>query len=347
MDYELPGNGIGDIKKLMIDPTERLLKILNRNNIKMTVFFEIEEYLNFKKHRIALTKTHGYDPVHMIESQVKRIVETNHEIGLHIHPQWIGAVFDGMQFKLNLKNSTLAAVYHHYSQLEDYLHDRITKLYTLANKFNSNCKITSFRAGGLSIRPEKFTLEILSSLGINADSSVVKGLHRKDKNINIDYRDAPSSYNYWQISNNVCQPDNGGRIIEFPIYSQMIPEYKKLRLNRIRRKFISQNQLFLPNPHSFSTLALPKNPLKIFRYIFRKSPLKFDYCHMSNKEMEKILLDLKHSSVQQSNYPLVAIGHSKEFFNEKNVGKFLNIAVRDYKAKFLTVAHAKNLFFRD
>ena len=37
VDYELPGNGSGDVKNSVIEPTERLLKILDSRKIKMTV----------------------------------------------------------------------------------------------------------------------------------------------------------------------------------------------------------------------------------------------------------------------------------------------------------------------
>ena len=62
LDYEIWGTGAGDILKFLIEPTDRLIRILNERKIKMTVFFEIEEYLVFKKYAKNLINKFGYNP---------------------------------------------------------------------------------------------------------------------------------------------------------------------------------------------------------------------------------------------------------------------------------------------
>ena len=79
LDYEIFGNGCGDVYKHVIEPTERLMKILNTRNIKMTVFFEIEEFLVFQKYRTLIESKLGYNPVSMIEEQLKEEALVNIE----------------------------------------------------------------------------------------------------------------------------------------------------------------------------------------------------------------------------------------------------------------------------
>lgn len=41
LDYELMGNGDGDVYDLMINPTDKFLKICDKYNIKSTIFLKL------------------------------------------------------------------------------------------------------------------------------------------------------------------------------------------------------------------------------------------------------------------------------------------------------------------
>jgi len=336
LDYEIFGDGSGDVKKLIIEPTDRLLRILNDRNIRMTVFFEFEEFLVFRKYAEELRTHFGYDPALLIEEQLEQLVYYGHEIGLHIHPQWIGARFDGKRFNLFTENQCLFDVYKNKQEITSYLRDRLTILRTLIKKCNSKSEITCFRAGGFALRPEKLTLDTLYSLGIMADSSVIKGFYSIGKGANLDYCAAPNNKGFWWVNENVCKPDIKGNIIEFPIYSQMKPEFKKLSINRINKKFFSANRTSKSISTGVSELAFPKTPWGIIHHFFKKSPIKFDYCHMTSSEMLSFLSEVEKENAERK-YPLTMIGHSKEFFNEHHFISFLDSVIHDNKYKFSTM----------
>lgn len=44
LDYELYGNGSGDVFKHIIEPTDKILGIVEKYNAKLTIFFEVIEY---------------------------------------------------------------------------------------------------------------------------------------------------------------------------------------------------------------------------------------------------------------------------------------------------------------
>ena len=44
LDYELYGNGSGNVFRHIIEPTEKILSIAERYNVKITIFFEVIEY---------------------------------------------------------------------------------------------------------------------------------------------------------------------------------------------------------------------------------------------------------------------------------------------------------------
>jgi hypothetical protein len=340
MDYEISGDGSGDIQKLVIEPTERLLNILNARGIKMTVFFELEEFLFFRKYVNELKELFGYDPAVIIEEQLKKMVRTGHEIGLHIHTQWIGSSFNINGFNLFPKNLTLYDVFKSEEDIASYLKKRADILTAIIKKYDTSYKISCFRAGGLMLRPEKFTLKILQSLGIKAESSVVKGLHRIGEEVNLDYRNVPYNKGYWKINDNVCNEEPKGKIIEFPIYSIMEPEFKKLSINRIKQKFFSTNRPTNAIARGLSHMAIPKTPYGMIRYLFKKSPIKFDFCHMTSHEMLLFVNKAKKESGIRKKYPLTMIGHCKEFFNEKHFVTFLDSIIDNEIAEFITIGEA-------
>ena len=51
VDYEIFGIGTGDVRKHVIDPTDQMVRSCDRYGVPLTVFFEVEEYLHFVKHR--------------------------------------------------------------------------------------------------------------------------------------------------------------------------------------------------------------------------------------------------------------------------------------------------------
>ena len=44
LDYEIFGNGAGDVIRDVIEPTQRMLRICDRHGAKMTIMFEVGEY---------------------------------------------------------------------------------------------------------------------------------------------------------------------------------------------------------------------------------------------------------------------------------------------------------------
>src|SRR5690606_25811383 len=95
-DYELYGDGSGDVFQHMIDPTNRILSVCDENNIKTTIFFEVLEYLKIKKEWEAGNQM-GYikNPVEAIKIQLQEAARNGHDIQLHVHPQWVNAKFVG------------------------------------------------------------------------------------------------------------------------------------------------------------------------------------------------------------------------------------------------------------
>ncbi len=72
-DYELFGDGLGDIFTHIIEPSKQILQLCDKHNIKTTIFFEVLEYIKLKE-EWEKGNTMGYteNPVKAIEQQIQQ-----------------------------------------------------------------------------------------------------------------------------------------------------------------------------------------------------------------------------------------------------------------------------------
>src|SRR5689334_2786424 len=91
VDYEIFGNGTGDVGQHMADPTERMARLCEKYEAPLTVFVEMEETLAFQRHAGELQRQLGYNPYELVRRQVTDLVRRGHDAQLHLHPQWFHA----------------------------------------------------------------------------------------------------------------------------------------------------------------------------------------------------------------------------------------------------------------
>src|SRR4051812_41410630 len=124
VDYEIFGNGEGDVRQHTVDPTERMARLCEKYGGPLTVFFEVEEYLAFEKFRDALVKTLGYDPATLIRQQIIALAKAGHDIQLHLHPQWHRADFKNGKWVLDREKNTVDSLFQTQEETTNYIADR-------------------------------------------------------------------------------------------------------------------------------------------------------------------------------------------------------------------------------
>lgn len=104
-DYELYGDGSGNVFDHMITPTNKILEICDKEKIKTTIFFEVLEYIKLKE-QWTLGNSMGYqrNPIIAIEKQLQDAALNGHDIQLHIHPQWQQAIYESNTWKVDFDN---------------------------------------------------------------------------------------------------------------------------------------------------------------------------------------------------------------------------------------------------
>ena len=153
LDYELYGNGSGDIFKHIIEPTESILTVCNEHGVKITIFFEVVEYWALKNEwEKGNTMGYAMNPVEAMENYIRTAYGQGHDAQLHIHPQWVNALYENGRWNVDFNAWRLG---DYKSEGENRLYQLVKKgketLEGIINHPSYQC--TAFRVGGFNIQP--------------------------------------------------------------------------------------------------------------------------------------------------------------------------------------------------
>lgn len=225
-DYELfLGKETGNVKETMIEPTDKLLSILEKNGSKLTVFWDVLHYYRLLELGNKIRELS--DDRGLIENQILELARRGHDIQLHLHPHWLDAqyennkwIFSYDRFKLhNLSdenneediNTITGCVSISKKLMED-----------LIRKVKPDYKVNAFRAGGYLIEPFEKLKQALQKNEIRIDSSVCTNLFNCNENFSFDFRSYPAKQKY-RFEFSPKRIDNGGYFCEIPITTVKIP----------------------------------------------------------------------------------------------------------------------------
>ncbi len=103
IDYEIYGNGHGNLRELVFEPARRLMDIFQQANARFVAFVEAAE--------LEIIKSKETDSaIEMVEEQVWQLRKEGFEIGLHLHPQWYNARQDNGTWVLDYSEYNLCTL---------------------------------------------------------------------------------------------------------------------------------------------------------------------------------------------------------------------------------------------
>ena len=330
LDYEIHGNGDGDPYKLIIEPTERLLNLLEKFGARLTIMADVAEILKFKEYR----DKKGEDKFHygLIVSQLQRAILNGHDVQLHIHSGYFDSEYNNGRWEQNwdeydLANLPYERIFERIKTCKEFLEFNLRQV-----KKDYQC--IAFRAANWSMTPTKDIYKALVANGIKIDTSVFKYGKRKGR-VKFNYDSAFHDIVPWFADkHDICEVDVNGSLLEVPIYCEnrnLLAFLTPIRAFRfIRAKFhkhkkisdISQYQEF-----NRKKQKRRKNVyVKMRNLLLRKHAWKLDFnqagCFQIIRAINRIE---KRFSNSRDDLPIVLIGHSKTFIkgNELFMRSFL------------------------
>ncbi|HVF56890.1 MAG TPA: hypothetical protein VM934_12125 [Pyrinomonadaceae bacterium] len=188
-DWELRGDGSGDIERIQFAPMRELVSIYNRHGVRASFNAELMQQLTFRKfqdeHRELRAHADTWD------EHVRETYRAGHDVQLHIHPQWSGARYENGRWRSDadwsLLNYDEQAAYQMIADGKEYLENLLRPL-------DASYRCVSFRAGAWCIAPSPHLLPTLVKLGIVFDMSIVGGLHYDTRRVQLDYRNCEETF---------------------------------------------------------------------------------------------------------------------------------------------------------
>ena len=339
LDYELYGNGSGDVFKHVIEPTESILEVCNNSNVKITIFFEVVEYWALKKEwEKGNTMGYSQNPVEAMENQIRTAYQQGHDVHLHIHPQWVNAVYESRKWNVDFSAWRLGGYQGKgNNNLYQLLKNGKETLESIINHPSYKC--TVLRAGAYNIQPCREVLNVMREVGLMIDSSVYPGGKETGTLSQYDYSEINNDKGYWYIDEDVLI-DEGRKtaLIELPIVAFPIRRiFKFLTIERI--KSILQNRQSAKE--SFEDKISKGGKLAKIKFFFQYEWQTWDFCLFSNRLHRKYVKKCNELYQQKKRDYFVIIGHPKSLVTTKPLAFLLHHAKHnDYI--FQTIKQIKN-----
>ena len=334
LDYEIHGNGDGNPLELMVEPTYRLMNLLEKYNQKLTVMADVAEIRCFKRYAAET----GRDDYHVaeIEKQLRDAIRRGHEVQLHIHSSYFNAVYNGHSFDQCIEEYNMAAL--PVERIDEMVGECVAYLENLLKPIKPDYKVWLFRAANWSTMPTENIYKVLVKHGITHDTSVYKG-GVQGGNVCYDYRDAYDNlFAYPASLQNINQRDEKGPLIELPIYTEMRPFWNFITPMRVFRMVRARFHRHKKNENSRgeerekmnNKINNDDNRKLSLKSFFRLSPLKMDFNQVNSRRLKRMTKNVMCRAEQagKDNVDVIMIGHSKTFvpYNEKTLEPFLKWA---------------------
>lgn len=300
LDYEIYGDGSGDLRQLVYEPTNRLVSLFRERGLSLVVFPDVLELIKIEEYKTD-------SAINDVKQQLRHLHYEGFEIGLHLHSWWDKARHHEGSWVMDWSSKNLCLL------PEEQIDLIIKKCIEYMNELtgDSSFKTIAFRNGLWAMQPSRPLANILAKYGILIDSTLVKG--GRIKELQLDYRPSLKNSYYWRFTNDVNIHESDGVLIEIPIYSEMVPFWKML--NRLFSKYRT-NQ-----PVNVKQKQDRYGDFRRFTY-----PRKLDYCKLSFKVLKRTIEKLRQKDREDSTSfkPIVSIGHSKDLVDFETIRRFLD-----------------------
>ena len=340
-DYEIFGDGSGDVFTHMIYPTQRILSICELHQIKTTIYFEVIEYLKMKQEWTSGNRM-GYteNPIEAIENQLKTAALAGHDIQLHIHPQWVDAVYNG-RWVLNMDNWRLGDFKGKQGyQLPELLKEGKEAIEALIQSVLPTYRCIALRAGGYNIMPSKEVYDAMLETGLKLDSSVYPGGFEQGALSRYDYREAPIGKDYWWAKpDDFTKHCSGSAVMEIPVFALQQSRINKFGIERIKSALLNKRSAMNAVKNKTEKMSFSGK----VKYFMAKEAFTWDFCLFSMR-LHKRFLKFIRKGLHQRQY-FVLIGHPKNFTMEKSFECFVSMAKKG-GAQFITLKGAYDHFIQ-
>jgi hypothetical protein len=188
-DWELRGDGSGDIEKIQFAPLRRLLEIYARFGARTTILPDLMQQTTFR--RLEAQHPELKLPADSWDEQVREASRLGQDIQLHLHPHWLNGRYENGRWQLGDEWSILK---YERDTAQAMIASGKQYLENLLTPIDPAYRCVAFRAGALAAAPSDHLFQSLVSLGIKLDVSIAGGVFVDNHNLRLDYRNCEETF---------------------------------------------------------------------------------------------------------------------------------------------------------
>jgi len=343
-DWELRGNGSGDIEQIQFRAMRDLISVYESHGVKGTFNAEVMQQLTFR--RLQDSHPQLKPLADAWDEHVRMAFTRGHDVQLHIHPQWSKVAFDNGRWILSgdwsLLNYEPEASFAMLSASKAYLEDLLRPL-------DPNYRCLSFRSGSSAIAPSPFVLGQLAELGLVFDMSIIQGMRVNTRNLQLDYTNCEEGFLpfYPRMDDARKVSTKIEPIVCLPIFSFDLSRRRCAAeiLAKVRAKTKSRDT----NTDSYAAqewddVGRSSLPAKVYDKVvqpcLKGKHIVADIGRLdfpSLREMLKAIRNAAHLS-KQSELWVVLTNHSKYISDFSHIDRFLSEARKHDDVSFITLS---------
>ena len=342
-DWELRGDGSGDIEQIQFAPLQKLLEIYRKHKARTTFLPDVLQQIRFRQLQTEHSDLESL--VGQWDEHVREAFGQGHDIQLHVHPQWHDGRYEDGRWRLNgdwsLLNYDRDDAYALLAAGKDYLEK-------LLRPIDPSYRCVAFRSGALAAAPSDHLFESLISLGIHLDVSIAGGLFVDNAALQIDYRNCEEDFLPFYPAIKDARRVSGARerIVCVPLNhfygSRRAVTRQNIALARqrlSRRAIASQatsSQAGAQSEHQSRTaLAFEK----IIMPAVKRKYLVSDLSRLNYRLMQEMLGSIRQRARQSGlrQLPVILTNHPKDIRDLAGIERFVGEASRAKDISFITL----------
>lgn len=183
-DWELMGNGVGNVAHLQYQPALFLLRLADRLGMKVTFMAETLQQLAMRARADADRGLAAQ--AELWDHSVRLFLDRGHDVQLHLHPQWDGAEYRDGFFRLG-RQWNLGA--HPAPARQRMIADSVAYLTALLRPQRPDYAVHAFKAGSWGLQPAAGVLADLEAAGVRVVMGPGRGIRYRTADFYADYED--------------------------------------------------------------------------------------------------------------------------------------------------------------
>ena len=332
-DWEVWGNGLGNVAQLQYLPSLFLMKTLKRLGATMTFMVDVVHQMRYLEADIQDKSLQIQRK--LWEENVLLMKDYGFDVQLHLHPQWHNAIQKGQHFHLNA-NWNIGR----YSRAEQEIivGEGIDYLEQLVRQVDPTYKTIAFKGGSWGLQPSENLFSILERKGIRIVMGVRNGL--KLPISGTDYTDTEETvmpyYPDYTDIRKIASEKKGIVIIPQPEYSPSLVSMLALGYDMVKQKILRLDDTahFYGEPVPLEIRHL--SPLMDEKKLqFRSNPYQTHlkvgnqpYTYLKSS-IDAVMGRLK--DVPGERIPIILESHTKNFLQHyKPIERFLEYILQRY-----------------